>query len=139
MALDPTFFTKIFPIIMEIFTDYIGPLVNNRVYWSATTQKQFPRIIYQSQDLGGITDNKIGKYGWRGLITVRVMDRDPATPHLLLSQVCTVLDTVASTYNNNNVGISIRYGKPIPFPQETVDDGIIYTAAVIITMTIDEQ
>jgi len=129
MAIDKAFFARVLPALDLVFSMYLAPLFEGRLYnIVAPTSSNFPRAVYQSQDAGGFQKNKIGSNAWIGQITFRVMSMSKTEAWDKAIELAEALPALAHAHYD----ISADITNPQWFPIEKITTGNIYTAGLIV-------
>lgn len=130
---DETFQTKVWPVLVSLFSSEVGPLFDGRfAYKVLPAMSQFPAAILQSQDGGGKNADTIDRNGWQGLITLRCLDTTLSGAWSLSQAVASVLPTIH--HQLYDVRISIL--QPIEFPIEKISTGNVYTAGLLLNVSM---
>lgn len=133
MAIDRAFFAKVLPALMNTFDIQLAPVFNGRLYaLVAPPNPIYPFAVYQSQDAGGFQENKIGSFGWTGLITFRCISID----HVEAWNKAVDLAMALTTLEHPDYSISADIANPQWFPVERKTEGNVYTAGLIIRFSV---
>jgi len=133
MPFDPVFQARVWPIIISLMEQYVSPVFDGRLSKDiAGSLTSFPRGIYQSQDAGGKNDNYVGQHGWKGMVTIRALDITQSGAWDKALDAAIAARTM--THVSYDIGVSIDH--PIPFPVEKLTQSSIYTAAIVLDMSI---
>lgn len=131
---------KAFPILMAFFDQYASPLFDGRVYSLIYSKNPatYPYCLYQSQDGGGTTSNRIDSSSWTGLITFRCVDQDSKRAWDSALALTTLLTSQEYTFavGTSTYTIIGEAERPQWFPVEKLSTGNVYTAAIIIRFSI---
>ena len=123
---DESFQAKVFPTLRDAF-DVFKSVWNGRFYYLVPpTGAIYPCGVYQSQDNGGNSDDRINLNRWEGIITFRSIARSLSEAE----QNMVTLSGLFHTVTNGDYSISIRTKNAIPLPIEEDSLGKIYTVGL---------
>lgn len=133
MAYDKVYQAKVWPVIIAELAEHVAPVFSGRLsYKVASSLSVLPVGVYQSQDGGGVNDDRIGQNGWQGLITIRCIDTTLSGAWNKALDVA----NAAIAITNPTYDISVDISKPIEFPVEKLTQGSVYTAGLVVTLGI---
>jgi len=129
---DPTFQSKVFPYLRELFTP-LASIWDGRFYFIVPPDSvTYPCGVYQSQDSGGRKDDAIDQSGWRGLVTFRSIARSLGESESNLIDLASALQSLT----HQDIDFTIRLQNPIPLPIEQDSISKIYTMGLITDIGI---
>jgi hypothetical protein len=136
MPYDPIFQARVIPILITVFDQYLAPVFDDRMYMSinpnAGKTLTFPYCIFQSQDDGGLNEDRIDQNGWNGLITFRSIDTTISGAMNKLLELAEQLQYITTS----GYAIQIHPQKPKWFPVERLTQGNVYTMGLVVLFSI---